>query len=76
MSWLHPITTHNVNIADISDKDGNSPNNDIVCLAGWGLLPEGSVTACTNMLCVTWFKLGAADDRRDEEEEAKLLNKI
>ena len=75
---IHPITTHNVNIDDINDKDdGNSPNNnDIVCLAGWGLLPEGSVTACTNMLCVTWFKLGAADDRRDEEEEAKLLNKI
>ena len=52
---IHPITTHNVNIDDINDKDdGNSPNNnDIVCLAGWGLLPEGSVAACTNMLCVT-----------------------
>ena len=48
------ITTHNVNIEDINDKDdGNSPNNDIVCLAGWGLLPEGSGAACTNMLCVT-----------------------
>ena len=83
MSWLHPITTHNVNIDDINDiDDGNSlNNNDIVCLAGWGLLPEGSVAACTNMLCVTWFKLGADDDHREEEEEdedseAKQLNKI
>ena len=87
MSWLHPITTHNVNIDDINDiDDGNSPNNDIVCLAGWGLLPEGSVAACTNMLCVTWFKLGADDDdyhddddeeeEEDEDSEAKQLNKI